>query len=211
MSPVPLEFIKDEFLHPQRLSRILPATLYSYVTETSYIEFCNKIDALLISVNTEFKCREKRLAYWNFGLPLWFGWFLGILINYSTFSFYFMIVSVAICVIYMGTIRIWMNCSTGEKPVEETVREIHAECEAMTNRSPGASFRLVTSPLLTKSFRIYPINHIEVNISPFGMGEQGKLNDGMKQNEPSYSTDDSRPVAPTTSAVTSDYQQLDVV
>ena len=109
------------------------------------------------------------------------------------------------------TIRIWMNCSTGEKPVEETVREIHAECEAMTNRSPGASFRLVTSPLLTKSFRIYPINHIEVNISPFGMGEQGKLNDGMKQNEPSYSTDDSRPVAPTTSAVTSDYQQLDVV
>jgi hypothetical protein len=124
-----------------------------------------------------------------------------------------------VSIIYLVTIRIWMNCPTGTTPATETMKEIRAECEAMTKRTPHASFHVVLSPLATalRGHHLYanPIAFIEVSVSVVGF-ELARMKAGLPRSE-AFNTRGSKnssvppPALQTTSAVTNDYQQLGIV
>ena len=229
MSPIHLEIIQDDPTSAPRLSRVMPAVLYKYVPESSYVEFCNNIDALLSLADTDYRCRARQSSWWSFGVMFWIYWvffmFIQVVAHKDDASelsdrFYrFLIVCFAICVLHLGAIRIWMCRPTGVPPAADTVSEIRAECEAMTNRTPCASFHLITSTSSMIILRQYmnktPIERIEVNVAAVGY-EYEVSSDRILQNEAHISNRNTSSGVPhsavhSESAVTSDYRQLDVV
>ena len=222
MNPVRLEIVQDDPVSAPRLSRVLPALLYNVVSESSYFDFCDKIDSLLCIAAVDYKCRANRLLWWNLGML--FCWIL-ILTMYVLSSLagkYYTLIAIIvimICIIYLVTIRIWMNCPTGAAPATETMKEIRAECEAMTNRTPHASFHIVLTPFATslRAHHLYtnPILFIEVSVSVVGF-EIARMKAGLpsiaaKNNSGSNTNSVPPPALHTTSTVTNDYQQLDIV
>lgn len=229
MNSVRLEIIQDDPTTAPRLSRIMPAILYKYVPERTFIEFCDRIDVLLNAAATDYRCRANRLSWWTPSVIFWV--YLIIIMIFSGqftsdagdlgLSYKFLVILIVICVLHLGTIGIWMRRSTGVKPAIETLSEIRAECEAMSNRTPCASFHLVTSPLSMTYLRQYlqkiPIECIEVSISAAGFELLGNMNDGVVRKDAvnisctNISSNALHPAVHTTSAVNSDYRQLDVV
>ena len=211
MNPIQLEIFQDDAMAAPRLSRVLPAVLYNYVPEHSYIEFCNTIDELLRLAAVDYKCRADRFRWWSYGILFWFYWFFAIFLSYCLaensgeddyirIHLPVFIVSIVICPIYFFVIRTWINSSTGVVPATDTVRRIREECDAMTYRTPYASFHLVTTSPYTPcgGGHLYenPIVRIEVSVVATGL-DVGKV----------YPL----PTVNTSSAVTSDYQSLEVV
>jgi hypothetical protein len=98
-----------------------------------------------------------------------------------------------------------MNRPTGVKPAAETVADIRMECEAMSNRTPCATFHLVATPnqsiLVRQCLKKIPIDHIDVSISATGFQVLGT----------STGNDVPHPAVHTTTSVTNDYRQLDMV
>jgi hypothetical protein len=205
MKPIRLDVFQDDAMAAPQLSRVLPAALYNYVPETSYIEFCNKINELLSLVAADCKCREYRLRWWRYGSLFWLYWFFALLLSVLSESGVnsvrrlLFIVSITMFPVSMIIIWEWLISPTGVAPAADTVLKIREECEEMTNRTPYASFNLVTSQLHTTSVGgLYknPIERIEVSLSASGL-DVGKAS--------------SHPTVNTTSAVTSDYHPLEVV
>lgn len=232
MNSIKLEIIEDDAAKAPRLSRVLPAVLYNIVTERSYIEFCDKIDALLAIAAVDWKCRANRLAWSNYGVFFWTLWFVGFFMMNTRYLFdddsgntppklYYILLlsSFAVCVGYFVVIRIWMVQPTGAPPAAETMQEIRAECEAMTKRTPHASFHVVLSPLATAlrghSFARNTISCIEVSVSVDGF-ELAKTNNGVRSTEAHNNSEIKTSDAPrsaihATSVVSNDYQQLHIV
>ena len=220
MNPVRLEIIQDDPTAAPRLSRIMPAVINRYVPEWSFIEFCDNIDTLLIAAATDYRCRANRSSWWNNGVTIWVGWFLGLILSGSSddaFPDTFLVVSIVVCILSLVTIRIWMNCSTGVKPAAETLSDIRLECEAMSKRTTCASFHLATSPLRMIHFQQYlnkiPIEYIAVSVSDTGFELIRDMSERMKENDTVTNTGSGVPHSAdhTKSAVTSDYRQLDMV
>ena len=227
MNPVRLEIIQDDPTTAPRLSRTMPAALYQYVPETSFAEFRDKIDALLRAAATDYRCRANRSSWWINSVMFWFYWFIIMIFNgLFTFDsgipdrFYkMMVISIVICVLHLGAMIIWMNRSTGAKPATETLSEIRTECLAMSTRTPCASFHLVTSRFSMILVRQYlnkvPIEYIEVSISASGFevanGSDAMIHTDTLNTSKKASSGVPHPAVQTTSAVTNDYRQLDLV
>ena len=228
MNAVRLELIKDNPKTPPRLSRVLPAVLYNIVPESSYIDFCNKIDSSLSIAAADHTIRAYRLLWSNGGIAIWSLWFFGFFIcvillqdgksAISDIYLYIMAASAVVCAIYMTAVRIWMNSPTGVTPAVVAIREIRDECEAMTNRTPHASFHVALTPI-AKAFRSQmhsnPIACIEVSVSVIGF-ELARSNGGMQSSEISNtngntSVDVSHPAISTTSPTSNEYQRLNIV
>ena len=111
-----MEIIQDDPTSAPRLSRVMPAVLYKYVPESSYVEFCNNIDALLMLADTDYRCLARRSSWWSFGVMFWIYWFFGTFLHVvvskddgselSDRFYTYLIVCFAICVLHLGAIRI---------------------------------------------------------------------------------------------------------
>ena len=223
-SPIRLEIIEDNAVTAPRLSRVLPAILYNVVAESSYLDFCDKIDPLLSLAAMDYKCRAKRLLWWNLGFTFWvvvfFGCYFATLLELSKSDLfhYLTCIFAIVGISYLVIIRIWMNCPTGTTPATETMKEIRAECEAMTHRTPHASFHVVLSPLATavRVHHLYanPIQFIEVSLSVVGieLARTTGLPRSEAHNTSGINTLSATPPAVlAASTVTNDYQQLGIV
>ena len=212
---------------PPRLSRVLPAVLYNIVPDNSYTDFCNKIDSLLILAAADYKIRAYRSTWSNYGYLFWLFWFLVCYIVFIHSMFndtsipdrYFIIAatSVIICIIFTVTVRFWMKGSTGVTPATQTILEIREECEAMTNRTPHASFHVVLTALATalrgRDLLVNPIAYIEVSVSVIGF-ELAKTNVGLlstdiRDGNGNNTANISHPAVNSTSPVTNNYQTFD--
>jgi hypothetical protein len=229
MNPVRLDIIQDDAAAAPRLSRTLPAVLYNIVPESSYADFCNKIDPLLSLAADDYKIRARRNLWSNYGAIFWMVWFLICFIGSLSHSidgssvpdqyFYITVASFAVGLIYMVIMRIWMNTSTGVTPAAQTMQTIRDECAAMTKRTPHASFHVVLTPLATalRAHHLHanPIACIEVSVSVIGF-ELARANGGMTNMEMHHANgtktaDTSHPAVSTTSPVTSDYLPMNIV
>ena len=219
INPVRLEIVQDDHVTAPRLSRVRPALLYDIVAETSYIDFCTTIDALLSRMAVDYRCHAKRLLWWNLGMAFWIvvlcGFYFAALLQLKSVLFYYSAYTCFILsIMYMVTVRIWMNCPTGTIPATETMKEIRAECEVMTNRTPHASFHVVLTPFATTlrgHHHLYanPIGFIEVSVSVVGF-ELAKAKAGLTPSAAPNTNENNKgnvslPALHTTSTVTSDY------
>jgi hypothetical protein len=167
MSSARLEVIKDDATIAPYVSRGMPAALDGLVSQGAFAAFCDRLDALLDSLDAEHKRRKKRFWYMYGAIYLWFMYFfvfapifeLGDSLPYTSVA----------CLLHIALVWFFTARPAGVKTDKELMRLIRSECDEMTRQTPFVSFHTVLVPVPAAArgawLQMDTVDHIGVSVS----------------------------------------------
>jgi hypothetical protein len=169
-----IDIIADDPTIPPRISRTLPAALQDIVSDAAFIEFCDIMDTLLVTLDKE-ECQRLRKRNWwasfmpNVSTPLFILFIFIAATDMSSNRSSYIAIGVWWTMIILYAIGIVRFLPPTKVDTAPSIQSIQSECDAMTHRTlPGLTFRVVMVEKSIPKHAIPIIDYIEVSRSTDG-------------------------------------------
>jgi hypothetical protein len=171
MSSARLEVIKDDAAIPPYMSRGMPAALDGLLSQATFDEFCDTLDASFDLLDSEHKRRKKRF-WWMYATISFYFIMLSPLVTLTSMNLMSMIfwpLTLIACAVHITTVWFCTARGVGVKSDKEMMRVVRSECDEMTRRIPFISFHVVLVPTAAAArgawLQMETIDHIGVSVS----------------------------------------------